>query len=159
MNITRRNFIKFATVAGVIAGTNLVAPRFAPAQKRTQNAVGDLPADVLNDPLYSLTAADFKNCIGSEFTLLNALDGASATAVLSKVTVVKKSSKSSKGEVETRRSGKAENFTLAFALPAGELPQATYTLWHPSLGQFDLLLVPGRGNGGENLLHAVINRV
>lgn len=158
MNISRRNFVKTGTVATFFAGTGLLAPILAAAQRKLSTSFA-IPAQVSSDPLFSLTAADFQNFVGSEFTILNAASGANV-AVLSNVTEIRRPVKTVRrfGSVFNRKT-RGENFVLSFSLPADGFSQATYQLWHPNFGPFDLFLVPGKRENNQNLLHAVINRI
>ena len=146
MKFSRRHFIKLggATAAGVLGFGS-----FAFGQKKSFFANG-LPDGMLADPLFGYTADEFKKHLGTGFTLMT--ENAAITAVL---TAVKSSVVSRNKSARNRR---AECFTLSFQLPS-DAPQATYTVFHPQLGTFDLFLVPGRSDKTESLLHAVINRV
>jgi hypothetical protein len=157
MNTSRRNFIKTGTLAAVFAGTNLFTVGFCSAQEKSA-ASGELPEKVFGDPLLHLTAANFREYVGTEFSVLTDVGG--AVAVLSNVTETQQSVEPVRrfGDAFRRRT-RAENFVLSFRVSASDFSQATYRLRHPNLGQFDLFLVPGSSENNENLLHAVINRI
>ena len=78
------------------------------------------------------------------------------SAVVTAVLTAVKSSVVSRNQ--TTRNRGAECFTLSFKLPSDAL-QATYTVFHPQLGTFNLFLVPGKSDQADSLLHAVINRI
>lgn len=158
MNISRRNFIKLSALAGAFAAAN---PSAFAQTKNQSGALNPLPFAIYGDPLYALTATDFANFVGAEFSITGASSGA-ASAVLSNVSVIKKASKTARRfESGNRfRKTRAENFTLSFEIPAGDFPQSTYQLWHPATGAFDLFLVPGGAiENNCQTLHAVINRI
>lgn len=146
MKFSRRHFI---TLGGATAAGILGFGSFAVGQKKFFFA-DDLPAEMLADPLFGYTANDFRQYLGTEFSLMT--ESGAVTAVLTSV----KSSVVSRNK--TARNKKAECFTLSFDLPS-DAPQATYTVFHPRLGTFDLFLVPGRSNTAESRLHAVVNRI
>ncbi len=146
MKFSRRNFIKLggATAMGTLGLGNL-----AFGQKNSFFA-DQLSVSSLANPLSNYTADEFRKHLGTKFYLASsgATDAAKLTAV--------KSSMVSKNI--TARNKKAECFTLTFQLPSNA-PQAVYTVSHSRLGTFDLLLVPGKNEKAESLLHAVINRI
>lgn len=158
MKISRRNFIKTGTLAVFVIGANLFKPTALPAQKRMSaddlNLIGPL-----RDPILTKTADDFSGYIGAEFILLTA--DTTVSAILSEVTnEMPKRAKEAGFLNKSSRSRKstAQNFVLSFKLPSDEFPQATYQLWHPDFGQFNLFLVPSN-HDKLFLLHAVINRL
>lgn len=146
MKFSRRHFIKLggATAAGIFGFGS-----FTFGQKISVSA-NDLPAEMFADPLYGHGADDFRKYLGTEFSLLT--EGEMITAVLADVksSVVRRN--------HNFRNRRAECFTLSFNLPS-DMPQATYTIFHPNLGNFDLFLVPGKSDEADSLLHAVINRI
>lgn len=154
MSISRRNFIKIGGVsAALLAGTNLGIE--AAVLGKTVGADGlKLPSEVYGDPLFSYHADTFRNLVGSEFGLQT--KDFAATAVL---TALKENSFVSRRTLKGRQIQPAENFMLLFRISSAEFKQETYTMFHPELGTFDLLLVPSKNDKGENLLKAVINRL
>ena len=142
MNFSRRDFFKLGGTAA--AGIILGSERFAFAgEERTVD-------------LLSLQNANaFKNLIGSEFFLVTA--AIATPAVLTEVVNLPVSTP--KSDQRKSRRKKAECFSLSFQIPLTEVPQATYAISHPQMGQFDLFMVPGRSEFGESLLHAIINRI
>ena len=154
MSISRRKFIKIGSVsAALLAGTSLGIEAAGFGQ-----AVGsggfNLPPEVYGDPLFSYQAETFKKLIGSEFNLQT--EDFAETVVLTEM--AENSFVSRKilpgGQIEPK-----ENFMLSFRVSSAEAEQANYTMFHPELGEFDLLLVPAKNNQGEILLNAVINRL
>ena len=146
MTFSRRHFIKLsgATSAGILG-----LGSFAFGKKKSF-FVDDLPSEIYGDPLFGYTAADFRKYLGTEFSLLT--ESVPITGVL---VAVKSSATSRNGTAQGRN---AECFTLSFRLPS-DATQATYTVFHPRLGTFNLFSVPGRSSSAKSLLHAVVNRV
>lgn len=146
MKFSRRHFIK---LGGATAATIFGFGSFTFGQKKSVTA-GDFPAEMFADPLYGHGADDFRKYLGTDFTLMT--EGAMISAALVAVnsSVIRRN--------KNNRNIKAECFTLSFRLPS-DAPQATYTVFHPNLGNFDLFLVPGKSDKAESLLHAVINRI
>lgn len=151
MKISRRNFIKLGSGAALV-GTNLLTPFAAPGQNT--NSLRSLPMEALDDPFFFLTAADFRKYAGTEFLLFT--ETGAIVAVLSDVTQIKAAKPARRGKNNSSQP-RAETFSLSFNLPAEGLPQATYRLQHPNLGEFDLFLVPEADS--KTSLHAVINRI
>lgn len=155
MKTTRRNFIKASVFAAVFAGNGLASRVFA-AQP---SAVSDeLPREVLADRLFYLTSEDFKRQIGAPFSLIREKEVFAAE--LSSVTQTVRPPKIAQHLYGgSRRKLTKETFTLSFRSATEDFSQGTYQVWHPALGQFDLFLVPGTGEAGQVLVHAVINRI
>lgn len=156
MNTTRRNFIKSSAFAAFFAGTGL----FSSLASASENSVapGELPDDVLRDRLFYLTSEDFKKYIGAQFSLIRENDVSTAqllgvTQTIRPVRIARNPSG------ESRRKLMRETFTLSFRVLNGDFSQATYQVWHPNLGQFDLFLVPGSKQGEQIFINAVINRI
>ena len=146
MKFSRRNFIR---LGGTTALGSLGLGNLAFGQKNSFFA-DRLPDSSLANPLSDYTADEFRKYLGTKFYLKSsgATDAAKLTAV--------KSSTVSKNV--TARNKKAECFTLTFQLPS-DAPQEIYTVSHSRLGTFSLLLVPGKNENAESLLHAVVNRI
>lgn len=142
MKFSRRNFIKLgsATTLGILGFGGV-------SFGRTKSFFADdLPAGMFSDPLFGHSADVFKKYIGTSFSMIT--ESVALTVVLSAV----------KSSVVPGRNRRAECFTLTFNLPS-DSPQATYAVFHPNLGNFDLFLVPGKTNEAKSLLHAVVNRI
>ena len=77
---------------------------------------------MLADPLLGYTANDFRQHLGTEFSLTT--ESGAATAVLTAV------NSSVVAGNKNARNKRAECFTLSFQLPSNAL-QATYTVLHP----------------------------
>lgn len=154
MSISRRNFIKIGGVsAALIAGTGLGIEAAVFGKTGDTDSL-NLPPEVYGDPLFSYHADTFRKLVGSEFNLQT--KNFAATAVL---TAIKENSFVSRRTLKGKTIQPAENFMLLFRVSSPELEQATYTMFHPELGTFNLLLVPSKNDKGENLLKAVINRL
>ena len=145
MKFSRRHFIKLGGAAAGILGFG----SFAFGQKKSFFA-DELSAQMLADPLFGYGAEEFKKYLDTGFSLMT--EGATITAVLAAV----KSSEVRRNQ--NFRNRRAECFTLSFNLPS-DAPQATYKVFHPNLGSFDLFLVPGKSDESASLLHAVVNRI
>lgn len=141
MNSTRRDFIKLsgAAAAGILGLSSLGF-----GQNKSFSDAG------FADSLFYHNAENFREFIGTEFTLFN--ENETSAAVL---TAVKDFAG---GKQKTSRNKNASCFTLSFEVET-EKPQATYTVFQRRLGTFDLFLVPGKSEKGTHLLHAVFNRI
>jgi len=145
MSISRRKFLKVGTVAGLFAGLPLgviTALGQGLSKDRDGNPVDQAST---NDALALYTKATFASYLNSVF-VLNA--GYRTTEVtLLQIT-----------DMPAVKGG--ECFTLLFRGGSSALPQDTYTVNHPSLGTFKLLLVPAGtdANGAQGYL-ATINRL
>ena len=156
MNTTRRNFIRTSAFAAFFAGTGL----FSSLASASENSVasGGLPDDALGDRLFYLTSEDFKKYIGGQFSLIHEKEV--TTAQLLDVTQTIRPIKIARNlSGASRRKLTKETFTLSFQVLNGDFSQATYQVWHPNLGQFDLFLVPSSTQGEQILISAVINRI
>ena len=129
-------------------------PVSAPGQK-TDDSFGVLPPEVLANPFYYLRADDFKKYAGTEFLLFT--ETGAIAIVLLEVTQAKAAKSARRVSRNSSQPVTSETFSLSFKLPTEGLKQETYRLQHPSLGEFDLFLVPEAR--GKFLLHAVINRI
>lgn len=154
MPISRRNFIRIGSIsAALVAGNFLGSESGVFAQTKIFRA-GNLPSEIYSDALFSYHAETFGKHIGSSFDLFT--DGFAESAVL---TEIKENPLSNGKKLKKRQIESSENFTLSFRISKPDAPQATYTVIHRELGQFDLLLVPAKNDRGEFLLDAVINRL
>jgi hypothetical protein len=156
MNTTRRNFIKSSAFAAFFAGTGL----FSSLASASENSVaqGELSNDVLGDRLSYLTSEDFKKHIGTQFSLIREEEVITAQllGITQTIRPIKIAQHLSGG---SRRKLTRETFTLSFQTLTDDFSQATYQVWHPNLGQFDLFLVPGSKQGDQIFINAVINRI
>jgi hypothetical protein len=128
MNFTRRDFLKLSGLASV-AWFGFSGSVFAKSQN-----------DVLDDQ----TADTFRQLIGSEFYIYN--DNISTNVTLIEVKDFPSVTK------------KGECFLLVFKTPLEETEQATYTLFHPTLGNFELMMTKGKIKK-NSVLVATINRI
>ena len=154
MTISRRKFIKIGSVsAALLAGTSLGINAAVFGQANGSDGF-NLPPEIYGDSLFSYQAETFKKLIGSEFSLQT--EEFAETVVLTELTEnLPVSGKKLRGKyIESK-----ENFMLSFRVSSAEAKQANYTMFHPELGKFDLLLVPAQNKKGEMLLNAVINRL
>jgi hypothetical protein len=144
MLISRRSFFRISVLPALVS----IAP---------SGLIFGQNDDLANDRLMSLRSGDFRNQIGSKFKLSE--DGATAARQFV-LTEVKKAEASG-----ARQSGGGDDsdlkcFSLNFRLVgAGSVKQATYTIKHNILGNFQLFLVPGAVSASQSSLVAIINRL
>lgn len=137
MPISRRIFIKTASVAAIAAAT---------VGKSTLAVLAQSGA---TDPLSYYTQATFTQYVNSIFRLHGSK---TVEVMLEKVQDTLPAT--------VTRGGGRESFVLHFRGGDVLLPQDTYTLEHPALGNFQLFLVPGGAdtNGAQSYV-ATINRL
>ena len=134
--LSRGRLLKAGASAAAVVGAGPLAHAAAAANPQ-------------RDPLAYLRLATYQPLEGATFTLHHPHRPVPARLVAVE-------SQTARGPKERSR---REQFSLIFETQRGEpLPQGTYQLEHPSLGQFPLFLVPvGRGRKGVEL-EAVVNR-
>jgi hypothetical protein len=138
MSISRRIFIKMASIAAITAGIVGKSALVAFAQ--------DTGA---TDPLAYYTQATFTQYINSIFRL-HGFRTVDVTLERVEDTL----------PATVSRSGGRESFVLHFRGGAVQLPQNTYTVEHPALGTFKLFVVPnGADENGAQGYVATINRL
>jgi hypothetical protein len=143
MHNSRRKFLKTGMLAALLAAVPL-KDALGQSWKDRDGNPGNNP-EVQNDPLANYTKATFISYLNSVFELhtTNGIIG---------VTLLKVD------DMEAPKGG--ECFTLLFRGGSRALPQDSYTLVHPSLGTFQLLLVPvGTDDNGAQGYLATINRL
>ncbi len=149
MSITRRRFLKAGTLVALASAIPL---KVAGQQIRKGNDGNpiDQSKDVAADPLSHYTRATFESYLNSIFRLY----AGSTTVDLALVEVMDLIPGTS--NPQTGR----ECFSLLFRGGSVALPQHSYKLEHPSLGTFQLFLVPGKpdDNGAQSYV-AIINRL
>lgn len=128
MKFTRRDFVKFG---GMSAAAAIILPKFVLASNG-----GDL--------LINQSAQSFKDLIGSEFYVWN--EGVSTSAILKNV------------EDFPNKTEKGESFSMVFETRLRYAKQATYNMFHPRIGNFELFMSEGR-SGKRASLVATINRI
>lgn len=137
----------------MVAGNSLGIENNIFGQLKTSRGAG-FPPEGYSDLLFSYSGETFKKLIGSQFTLY--AEKSAQSAVLVEI----KEGSMAKGKTVSRiKNRSTEEFMLSFRVSSAEMEQATYQVFHPELGQFDLLLVPAKNKKGENLLNAIINRL
>ncbi len=137
MPISRRIFIKTASVAAIAAATV------------GKSTLAVLAQGGATDPLSYYTQATFTQYINSIFRLhgFRTVD-----VMLEKVQDTL--------PAKVSRAGGRESFVLHFRGGDVQLPQNTYTVEHPALGTFELFLVPsGADENGAQSYVATINRL
>src|SRR5216684_1334131 len=149
MSITRRRFLKAGTLVALASAIPL---KVAGQQIRKGNDDNPLyqSKDVAADPLAHYTRATFESYLNSIFRLY----AGSTTVDLALVEVMDLIPGTS--NPQTGR----ECFSLLFRGGSVALPQHSYKIEHPSLGIFQLFLVPGGpdDNGAQSFV-AIINRL
>ena len=137
MSISRRIFLKTASVAAIAAATI------------GKSTLAVLAQGGASDPLAYYTQATFTQYINSIFRL----HGSRTVEVMLEKVQDTLSAKES-------RAGGRESFVLHFRGGDVQLRQDTYTVEHPALGTFGLFLVPGGAdeNGAQSYV-ATINRL
>ena len=143
---SRRKFLKAGVLAAVFAAFPLKTALGQDWKNRDGNpGDGTSPALQNNDPLASYTKAAFLSYLNSVFQLDTGFNVVAVT--LLKV-----------DDMPAPKGG--ECFSLLFRGGSRALRQDTYTLVHPSLGSFKLLLVPaGTDEYGVPGYLATINRL
>ncbi|HEX6187106.1 MAG TPA: hypothetical protein VFZ40_03410 [Pyrinomonadaceae bacterium] len=137
MPISRRIFIKTASIAAIAAATI------------GKSTLAVLAQGGAADPLSYYTQATFTQYINSIFRL----NGFKTVEVMLEKVV------DTLPATETRTGGR-ESFVLHFRGGDVQLTQATYTVEHPALGNFKLFLVPkGPDENGAQGYVATINRL
>jgi Domain of unknown function (DUF6916) len=152
MSVSRRRFIVAGTLAAAAVGLADVPAALA-AASRPRGLPDGIPDTVWNDPLWLLTMADWKRSVGLTFSL--ALAGRRVARVrLERVLNLATRQR-------PRPAAGQECFSLLFRGPRLKpLAQDVYAMETPSLGRFDLLIVPVLAHGKRNVYYeAVVNRV
>lgn len=141
MRTNRRNFLKTSgfSVIGLVAAAGLPKQIFGANQE------------------FALQNSDsFRELIGTNFTLYK--NDSAIEAVLSDVKIFtpKKSVAKQAAAVRTQ---KTASFRLVFRTAENNLEQNIYQVFHPSIGLFSLMLVPGVTENNQPTLSAVINKL
>ena len=140
MSVSRRFFIKIASVAAIAAGIT--------AKPSLAAIVQDL-SEISPDPLAYYTQATFNQYLNSIFRLRGAI---TVDVTLTRVEDTL--------PAKVSRKGGRESFLLHFRGGAAALPQDTYTVEHAALGTFKLFLVPaGADENGAQGYTATFNRL
>ena len=151
MSITRRKFLK----AGALVALSAAIPLKATGQKIRKedmdgNPANQFPAEGASDPLSFYSRSAFSSYLNSIFLLYTGYSTVEVALV-----EVKDTLPAAEAPVNGR-----ECFSLLFRGGSVALPQDTYWIDHPSLGRFQMFLVPGGPDGkGAQSFAAVINRV
>lgn len=129
MDFTRRDFVKFGGFAA-IAVLGFSDSAFAANDGNT---------------LANQTSESFRQLIGTEFYVWN--------ESLSKTSV-----RMSQVQDFPNRTPDGECFSIVFETHLREIKQATYNVFHPSIGEFELFMTEGK-IGNQCALIATINRI
>jgi hypothetical protein len=128
MEFTRRDFLKIGSAA-MVATLGSANPAFP-----------STGADVL----IGLQSASFRNLVGTEFYL--SADSISSFARLVEVRDFPSETKLS------------ECFSLHFECEADQPLQSTYDVFHPEIGNFQLMMPAGKSDSRTTTMVATINR-
>ena len=143
MGVSRRNFIQTGAVAAIAAGIPLSA-----AASNSNSSLGSIAGTLLSlGGGQSLNMATFSAHLNSVFTLRNQ-KGQTSDVTLKSVYDWRAAG----------NRGSKECFSLVFS-GAAILHQDTYSVTHPSLGSFSMLLAPSGTNKGGQKYEAVFNRL
>lgn len=159
MNISRRSFLETGSKVGLAAVFSSQIYSIALGQQKPSQQLGTgigapIPKEIFNDPLYNITRAMFTENLRTKFTF--SLGGVKLTDV-TLVEVNDLNPPFVKGNGTTSRECFSVVFQGSRSLP---LRQNTYTIEHPRLGKFQMLVVPGDPGRGLGLHYgADINRV
>ena len=148
MQITRRNFIQSAgCVTALVVAGNLIPSTFA---QRRGDALYPIPPEVYSEPLFSMTADQFKSLIGRSFTA-HAEEQRDVSLVLMEVNPLEYQQNIIRGYY-------GESFSLIFeAQGKTKLPQGRYEMTTDGLSGFTALIVPtGRR---QRQFEIVVNRI
>ena len=143
MSDSRRKFLKLGALATLFAAVPFKTLLAQEWKDRDGNPANTPP--VQNDPLANYSEATFRSYLNSVFQL-HTTQGIVAVTLL---------------QVDDMTASKGgECFTLLFRGGARAQRQDTYTLVHPALGTFQLLLVPtGTDQNGAQGYVATLNRL
>jgi hypothetical protein len=143
MSISRRKFVRVGLIATVVAAAPLKGV-FGQSWKLNDGNPGNTPPDQ-TDPLGNYSKASFMSYLNSIFEL-HTVHGVVAVTL---------------AQIDDLPAAKdGECFSLLFRGGSLALKQDTYTLVHPSLGTFQLLLVPsGSDKNGAQAYVATLNRL
>jgi uncharacterized protein DUF6916 len=149
MSITRRKFLKAGTLVALSAAIPLKVAGQQPRKVNDGNPI-DQSKDVAADPLSGYNRAAFSSYLNSIFRLYTGYSTVDV-ALVEVMDLIPGTSNPQTGR---------ECFSLLFRGGSVALPQHTYKLEHPSLGTFQLFLVPGGpdDNGAQSFV-AIINRL
>jgi uncharacterized protein DUF6916 len=140
MSVSRRFFIKTASVAAIAAGITA---------KPTLAAIAQDFSKASPDPLSYYTQSTFTQYLNSIFRLRGRITVEVALIKVEDTLPAK-----------VTRGGGRESFVLHFRGGANALPQDTYTVEHAALGTFKLFLVPaGADENGAQGYTATVNRL
>jgi hypothetical protein len=143
MHITRRKFLQAGSAAAafvVATGLNPVA-----AQERS-DILFPIPPEVYSQPLYSMSAKQFRDLIGRNFSVVSG-DGRVSRIVLVEVNVLERMANSTRGYY-------GESFSLIFENRGKDrLSQDVYELEGSDIEPVSVLLVPtGRASRQYELI-------
>ncbi|HUR98114.1 MAG TPA: twin-arginine translocation signal domain-containing protein [Pyrinomonadaceae bacterium] len=135
MHITRRNFLHTLGTAVAVATVG-ITPKNVFGQKQESSNLFPIPAEVYSEPLYSMTAKQLKQFIGSDFTATSSR-GETIDLVLTEVNAIERLPNSAGGFY-------GECFSLIFEnkRKRSSLKQDTYEMGTTGMAPFSALVVP-----------------
>lgn len=150
MKINRRKFLKTSgfTLIGMIGLVNAPNQIFGADQ---------IAGSRQFDSLLSQNADSFRRLLGTSFTIYT--DDSAFTSELLEVKDYIPSKTAKSGQSRFAKKPETKSFRLIFSLPEMDPQQAYYQIYHPSIGIFNLMLVPGISATDQNTFTAVINRM
>jgi hypothetical protein len=150
MSTNRRKFLRAGTLAAIAVAIPLKAFGQGVRKGSDGNPIDSNPPELAPDALANYNKAAFTSYLNSVFRLY-------AGYSTIDVTLIEIKDLMPAGAVAQNG---AECFSLLFRGGTVALPQNTYEMGHPSLGAFQLFLVPGKpdDNGGMSFV-AIINRL
>jgi len=160
MNISRRRFLRVGSMLGVSAMIPGTLATIALGQKGQDDkfelgtGIGfPIPKAAINDPLASITRAQWQQSMGSKFSFSL---GGTKVADMTLWAV----NDENPPFVPSKPTSTRECFSVVFSgPPTPNLKQNTFAIDHPKLGKFNLFIVPGISSGYYRHYQATINRV
>ena len=150
MQTNRRKFLRAGTLAAIAAAIPFEAFGQGVRKGNDGNPIDRNPPEQAQDALATYNKAAFTSYLNSIFRLYTGYSTLDVALVEVKDLM----------PAGTVAKDGAECFSLLFRGGNVALPQQTYRIEHPSLGTFQLFLVPGKpdDNGAESFV-AIINRL
>ncbi|MBS1797254.1 MAG: hypothetical protein JSS81_25735 [Acidobacteria bacterium] len=148
MKITRRDFFKAGGASAIGLGLFLAATGEIDGQKILVGSGGT------NEILSSLTPDLMAKYIGRDFTFYSDQVVYQGSLIEVIVPQIKKPKRTFLGKTRP-----ISGFNLRFRVQSPALGQDCYQIFEPTLGQFELLLVPGGGTNQESDMIATFSRI
>ena len=156
MSVSRRSFIRSASVYALVAGALLRTPLAAFGQAGGGGGQDfAIPYEATTSPLFNYTQATFEPYLNGIFTAA----GSRTRTVELQLIEIRGYAPPSGARLTTRLQRRTDCFSLLFrsAAPLSELT-SIHKLEHAALGKFDLFMTGSVGRGGY-IYEAVINHL